>query len=128
MPTFPFFRSASSTKSKGGRGMVLCAPAKLYLYISVAAFAVLGAQIAYRTNSLSLRDLMCNGTCSQSDAMMFAIIELAAVLFWTWVLYLICKDGHPGVAWALVLAPILLAILAGVQAGVQDAGPSLLRM
>jgi hypothetical protein len=43
------------------------------------------------------------------------IIKLIYILFWTWVLNLICKDGHTNISWLLVLLPfILLFVMIGL--------------
>jgi hypothetical protein len=36
------------------------------------------------------------------------IINIIYVLFWTWILNLMCKDGHREIAWFLVLLPFVL--------------------
>jgi len=38
---------------------------------------------------------------------MVYFFKLVIVLFWTWILNLICKDGHPEIAWFLVLIPFI---------------------
>lgn len=49
-----------------------------------------------------------------STALIF-FAKFAYILFWTWVLNLICKDGNSGFAWFLVLVPfILLFVLLGL--------------
>jgi hypothetical protein len=35
-------------------------------------------------------------------------VKLIYILFWSWILNLICKDGHKTVSWFLVLLPFLL--------------------
>ena len=46
------------------------------------------------------------------------LVEIIYILFWTWVLNLICKDGHKEIAWFLVLIPfILLFLLQGSMMG-----------
>jgi hypothetical protein len=43
------------------------------------------------------------------------IAKLIYVLFWTYILNLICKDGHVGVSWLLVLLPwLLLFVMIGL--------------
>jgi len=42
-----------------------------------------------------------------STTMVF-MVKILFILFWTWVLNLICKDGHSGIAWLLVLFPFIL--------------------
>lgn len=39
------------------------------------------------------------------------IIHLVYVVFWTWVLNLICKAGYKWISWVLVLAPFILVFL-----------------
>jgi hypothetical protein len=36
------------------------------------------------------------------------VVKLIYILFWTWILNLICKDGHSGISWLLVLVPFVL--------------------
>jgi hypothetical protein len=43
------------------------------------------------------------------------IAKLIYIIFWTYVLNLICKDGHVGVSWLLVLLPwLLLFVMIGL--------------
>ena len=44
--------------------------------------------------------------------LMLIMFKILYILFWTWILDLICKSGHKGIAWALVLAPYVLVLLA----------------
>ena len=39
------------------------------------------------------------------------VVKIIYILFWTWVLNLMCKDGHKGIAWFLVLIPFILLFL-----------------
>jgi hypothetical protein len=39
------------------------------------------------------------------------IIHFIYVVFWTWVLNLICKAGYRWISWFLVLAPFILVFL-----------------
>jgi len=46
--------------------------------------------------------------------MLIFIVKIVYILFWTWVLNLICRAGVPILAWALVLIPfVLMFILIG---------------
>jgi len=36
------------------------------------------------------------------------IVNIIYLLFWTWILNLMCKDGHREIAWFLVLLPFVL--------------------
>ena len=89
----------------------LCTPAYIYFVISIIALALillqnLGNQQSYDVGSFSCR--------VPSTALVF-IIKLIYILFWTWILNLICKDGHTTVSWLLVLLPfILLFVMIGL--------------
>ena len=88
----------------------LCAPAKVYLIIS-SIFIIIMALQNYNNN-----DVYCLGYYScQVDTVLVFIIKIVYILFWTWILNLICKDGHTGISWLLVLFPfILFFILIGM--------------
>jgi hypothetical protein len=89
----------------------LCTPASLYFVISMIAlvmvlFQNLGNNNSYHVGSFS---------CRVPNTMAVFIVKLIYVLFWTYVLNLICKDGHVGVSWLLVLLPwLLLFVMIGL--------------
>lgn len=82
----------------------LCAPALLYLVISfisvfVMAFMNYGNEQVY-----------CLGyySCNVSSVYLIFILKIIYILFWTWILNLICGAGAPAISWLLVLFPIIL--------------------
>jgi len=89
----------------------LCTPAMIYFVISVVALIAvllqnLGNQSTYQIGSFS---------CMVPNTALIFIIKLIYILFWTWILNLICKDGHTGISWLLVLLPfILLFVIIGI--------------
>ena len=89
----------------------LCTPAMIYFVISVIALAMvllqnLGSQNSYTVGSFS---------CRVPNTALVFIIKLIYILFWTWVLNLICKDGHTTISWLLVLLPwIMLFVMMGI--------------
>jgi hypothetical protein len=89
----------------------LCTPASLYFVISMIAlvmvlFQNLGNNHSYHVGSFS---------CRVPNTMAVFVVKLIYVLFWTYVLNLICKDGHVGVSWLLVLLPwLLLFVMIGL--------------
>lgn len=89
----------------------LCTPAMIYFVISVVALALvllqnLGNHNIYQVGSFS---------CAVPNTALIFIIKLIYVLFWTWILNLICKDGHTGISWLLLLLPfILLFVMMGI--------------
>ncbi len=89
----------------------LCTPASVYLFISLAAMIILVIQNYGFSDTYCLGSFKCNVT---STTLIF-VIKLLYVLFWTWILNLICGAGAPSIAWFLVLFPfILMFILLGV--------------
>lgn len=89
----------------------LCTPALVYFLISVFAILVSIFQNFGNSNTYNLGSYSCK---VPSTTIIF-ILKVIYILFWTWVLNLICKDGHKGIAWLLVLLPfILLFVLMGL--------------
>ena len=82
----------------------LCTPAFVYFVLSIVGIIAcimqnLGNRNVYRLGSYSTR---CNSTLS------VFVAKIIYILFWTWILNLICRDGHSGIAWFLVLIPFLV--------------------
>jgi hypothetical protein len=51
---------------------------------------------------------------------MVFVVKVIGILFWTWILNLMCKDGHKEIAWFLVLLPfVLLFFMMGTAEGFQ---------
>jgi hypothetical protein len=82
----------------------LCAPAYVYLVISCITMIVMIIQ------NFGNNNIYCVGsyTCDVSSTAIIFVIKTLYILFWTWVLNLICKSGSPSIAWFLVLLPFIL--------------------
>jgi hypothetical protein len=89
----------------------LCTPASIYFVISIISLAIillqnLGNQQSYTVGSFS---------CRVPSTVLVFVIKLIYILFWTWILNLICKDGHTNISWLLILLPwILLFVMMGI--------------
>ena len=85
----------------------LCVPAKIYLGIS--ALVIISILLQNIMNSLNIYTL---GTASYRvlNTPIIFIIKVAYVVFWTWVLQLICKAGYTDLSWLLVLLPIIMGL------------------
>lgn len=89
----------------------LCTPAFVYFVLSAIGIIVsviqnLGNTRIYKMGLFSAR--------VPSTILVFAV-KIIYILFWTWILNLICKDGHKEIAWFLVLIPfILLFVIMGL--------------
>ena len=89
----------------------LCTPAMLYFVISMIALVIVLFQNLGNNNSYHVGSFSCR---VPNTAAVF-IVKLIYVLFWTYVLNLICKDGHVGISWLLVLLPwLLLFVMMGI--------------
>ena len=89
----------------------LCPPALLYLVISLSAILVMAMQ------NFNNDKVYCLGyySCNVSSAYIIFLLKIIYVIFWTWILNLICREGYPILSWFLVLLPLLLFfILIGV--------------
>ena len=82
----------------------LCTPAYVYLVISGITLAAMFIQNMGNVNLYCLGSYSCN----VSNTSMIFIIKLLYVLFWTWLLNIICRGGATSFAWFLVLLPIIM--------------------
>ena len=90
----------------------LCSPALIYFLISVFSIFVMFIQNLGNSNMYDVGCFSCNVS---STALIF-VVKIIYVLFWTWVLNLICKDGHTCISWLLILLPwILLFVIIGLM-------------
>ena len=46
-------------------------------------------------------------SCRVPSTIAVFLLKLLYILFWTWILNLMCRDGHIGIAWFLVLLPFI---------------------
>ena len=89
----------------------LCTPAMLYFVISIIALVIVLMQNLGNTNSYHVGSF----SCLVPNTTLVFIVKLIYILFWTYILNLICKDGHVGVSWLLVLLPwLLLFVMMGI--------------
>jgi len=82
----------------------LCKPAMVYLAVSVVALIA----IAYQ--NMGLNNMYCMGDFScyvpSTTAVIFS--EAVYILFWTWILNLMCRTGYASISWFLVVFPLVL--------------------
>ena len=89
----------------------LCTPAYVYFVLSVIGIIASVIQNMGNKHKYKLGMFEAN---VPSTILVF-VVKIVYVLFWTWILNLICKDGHKGIAWFLVLIPfILLFVIMGL--------------
>jgi len=89
----------------------LCTPSYVYFIISVLAIAIAAVQNMGNNKKYNLGMFSCN----VPSCILVFVVKVIYIFFWTWILNLMCKDGHTGVAWFLVLLPfVLLFVILGL--------------
>jgi len=89
----------------------LCTPSYVYFIISILAIAIAAVQNIGNNKKYNLGMFSCN----VPSCIAVFIVKIVYILFWTWILNLMCNDGHTGIAWFLVLLPfILLFVILGL--------------
>jgi hypothetical protein len=89
----------------------LCSPALFYFVISIVGLLLILFQNVGNKNSYNLG----NFSCRVPNTMMVFVIKIIYIVFWTWILNLICKDGYKTISWLLVLLPwILMFMIVGM--------------
>lgn len=89
----------------------LCTPAAVYFVISVIGLVLILFQNIGNNGKYTLGLF----SCAVPSTVLVFIVKLVYILFWTWILNLICKDGYSSISWLLVLLPfILLFVMLGL--------------
>ena len=85
----------------------LCTPSLLYFFISMIGLIFVTLLNLSNSNKFNLGFYSTN----VPNTALVLIVNLIYILFWTWILNLICKDGHTNVSWFLVLIPYILLFI-----------------
>lgn len=97
----------------------LCTPSYVYFIISVLAIVLSAIQNMGNDKKYTLGMF----SCKVPSCLAVFIMKIVYILFWTWVLNLMCKDGHSDIAWFLVLLPfIMIFIIIGMVMMYQKKG------
>ena len=85
----------------------LCTPAVIYLAISMMLLVIM--YIQNRNNV----DVYCLGAyeCDVTNVTAIFLVKFVYILFWTWILNLICSSGFTSISWLLLLMPVILSFL-----------------
>ena len=87
----------------------LCPPSQLYFVLSTIAVVIMFLQNIGNTNRYCISNFMF--PCNTITFIFIFMIKMLFILFWTYILNLICKDGHQALSWFLVLLPVIVAVL-----------------
>ncbi len=89
----------------------MCTPASLYFVISMLGLVLVLFQNIGNSNSYNMGSF----SCRVPSTILIFIMKFTYIVFWTYVINLICKDGHVGISWLLVLLPfVLLFVIVGL--------------
>lgn len=85
----------------------LCTPSLVYFTISIIFLIAVAFQNYGNVHTY------CLGVheCAVPNTYLVFAVKLVYVLFWTWILNLMCNAGASSIAWFLVLIPFILMFL-----------------
>jgi hypothetical protein len=85
----------------------LCTPSLVYFVVSIFALVMILLQNLGNTQHYTVGSF----SCRVPNTTIIFIFKFIYVLFWTYILNLICRDGHSTLSWLLVLFPFILLFL-----------------
>lgn len=85
----------------------LCQPAFIYLMVSIFSIFFIAIQ---NLNDCS-RYHVGSFSCQVTSVIPVFIVKFVYVIFWTYILNLICNDHNKALAWLLVLVPYILSFV-----------------
>ena len=83
----------------------LCTPSALYFFISLVLLLLVGFQ-----NLVGNDNTFCIGQfrCTLGNKLLIFVLNAIYILFWTFILDLMCKAGYKELSWFIVLIPFIL--------------------
>ena len=85
----------------------LCTPAALYLVLHLIAMTIIIVQNIGKEKELRIGDYECDVECTS----VIFVVKCLWIIFWTYILDLICKDGKTKLAWFIFLLPFVLLFI-----------------
>ena len=82
----------------------LCSPAFIYLILSVFVFVILVLQNIGNTDNFCIG----NHVCMIPNIFIIFVFHALYIVFWTFILNILCKSGYKEISWLLVLFPLIL--------------------
>jgi hypothetical protein len=86
----------------------LCTPASIYFTLSIMGLILIGIQ-----NMHGEEKLLCIGSydCQVNNKSYIFVANLVYIIFWTFILDLMCKTGYKDLSWLVLLLPILTSFI-----------------
>lgn len=89
----------------------LCPPAMIYFVISIVGIVLVMLQNIGNTKSYSIGYF----SMAVPNTLVVFALKFLYIIFWTWILNLLCKNGFTILSWLFVLFPfILLFVVLGL--------------
>ena len=85
----------------------LCTPSYAYLFISLFTLIVLGLQNVGNSQQYCIGGYNCQ---VQNTGFIF-VMKIIYIIFWVWLLDILCKNGYTSISWFLFLLPYSIMIL-----------------
>lgn len=85
----------------------MCTPATIYFVISLIALILLGI------GNLDNNEKLCIGnySCYVGNNTIVFVLNAIYILFWTFILDLMCKGGYSTLSWLVLLLPFILIFI-----------------
>lgn len=85
----------------------MCTPATIYFVVSLVLLILLGI------GNMDTPDRLCIGeyNCYVGNNTVIFILNAIYILFWTFILDLMCKNGYSSISWFVLLLPFILSFL-----------------
>jgi len=82
----------------------ICRPAMFYFVLSMSAVIFMALQ------NMTTGRSYCIGmqSCSSNSVTTLFLIKIVYILFWTWLLNIICASASETISWVLVFIPLVL--------------------
>ena len=86
----------------------LCAPALLYLVLSIFGFLTILFQNCKESSSYMIGDMKVDIECHNA---WFFVGKALYIIAFTWLLNVLCNKGYTNISWFLVLLPFILYLV-----------------
>tara|TARA_B110000967_G_scaffold170746_2_gene180903 strand:+ start:404 stop:754 length:351 start_codon:yes stop_codon:yes gene_type:complete len=83
----------------------LCTPARIYFVLSMLSLV----SLIFNNTFYGKEHKLCLGNyeCPMENVMVVYIVKMGYVLFWSYLLNLLCKYGYKTISWLIVLMPVI---------------------
>jgi hypothetical protein len=85
----------------------LCTPALVYFILSMISTILIIIQNLGNSNTFCMGSF----SCDVPNTSVIIILKILYILFWTWILNIICKNGYSEISWFIVLFPFIFAFI-----------------